>query len=61
VVAISETLHRELGVMGLPIGVTVACPAQRRAYALILSRLSNGIERYREFLIARVPGLSGAD
>ncbi|HZD14280.1 MAG TPA: SDR family NAD(P)-dependent oxidoreductase [Pseudonocardiaceae bacterium] len=27
VVAISETLHRELETMGLPIGVTVACPA----------------------------------
>jgi NAD(P)-dependent dehydrogenase (short-subunit alcohol dehydrogenase family) len=27
VVAISETLHRELEAMGLPIGVTVACPA----------------------------------
>jgi NAD(P)-dependent dehydrogenase (short-subunit alcohol dehydrogenase family) len=26
VVAISETLHRELEMMGLPIGVTVACP-----------------------------------
>jgi NAD(P)-dependent dehydrogenase (short-subunit alcohol dehydrogenase family) len=30
VVAISETLRAELGVMGLPIGVTVACPAYLR-------------------------------
>jgi NAD(P)-dependent dehydrogenase (short-subunit alcohol dehydrogenase family) len=30
VVAISEALRAELGVMGLPIGVTVACPAYLR-------------------------------
>ena len=47
VVAISETLHRELEVMGLPIGVTVACPGLVRtplAEGLVtLVRMDNDI------------------